>query len=149
MDTLLTKVQKFYNFNDFKIIWSAFYIPFYEIQKKLGEEEIINKISEYYKNENVEDIKKIFFVTNSPFDNDKDLVTLFNPVEIPKEFEEFKTEVEQKNKAYFISMKKQIYQDKNNDKNVKGIMYYFVLNHFYTRKQIEPILKKICFKLKK
>ena len=87
-------------------------------------------------------------MTNSPVDNDKDLLTIFNPIEIHKEFEEFKTQVEMKNIQYFISMKKQIYQDKDNNKNIKGIMYYFVVNRFYTRKQIEPILQNICNKLK-
>ena len=142
---LLTKVQKYYNFNGFKIIWSAFYISFYDIQKNIGDDEIIDNILEYYKNINVEDVKKIFFVTNSPVDKDKELITIFNPVEIPTEFEEFQNEVEKKNKNYFYSMKKIVY--KSNEK-IKGIMYYYVVNHFYTRKQIEPILQKICFKLK-
>lgn len=84
-------------------------------------------------------------MTNSPVDKDKELITIFNPVEIPTEFEEFQNEVEKKNKNYFYSMKKIVY--KSNEK-IKGIMYYYVVNHFYTRKQIEPILQKICFKLK-
>ena len=44
-------------------------------------------------------------------------------------------------------MEKKIYKDKDNNEKIKGIMYYFVVNHFYTRKQIEPILQKICYKL--
>ena len=48
LDTLFTKVQKFYNFNGIKIIWSAFYISFYEIQKKIGDEEIIKQMLKSY-----------------------------------------------------------------------------------------------------
>ena len=146
LEPLLTKVQKYYNFNGYKIIWSAFYISYYDIKEKIGEEEIINKILDYYKNKNEEEIKKIFFVTNSPVDSDKDLYTIFNPVEIPKEFDEFKNEIENINKNDFYSFEKKIFKDKN--ENIKGIMYYFVVNHIYTRKKVEPILQKICFNLK-
>ncbi len=147
IEALLTKVQKYYDFNGFKIIWSAFYISFYDIQKHFGDDEIISNILEYYKNKKNEEIKKIFFVTNSPVDKNKELVTIYNPAEVPIEFEEFKNEVEKNNKNYFYSMEKKIYKDKDNNEKIKGIMYYFVVNHFYTRKQIEPILQKICYKL--
>ena len=146
IEALLTKVQKYYDFNGFKIIWSAFYISFYDIQKHFGDDEIISNILEYYKNKKNEEIKKIFFVTNSPVDKNKELVTIYNPAEVPIEFEEFKNEVEKNNKNYFYSMEKKIYKDKDNNEKIKGIMYYFVVNHFYTRKQIEPILQKICYK---
>ena len=146
LEPLLNKVQKYYNFNGIKFIWSAFYISFYDIRNKIGDNEIIDKILEYYKDLNDNDIKKIFFVTNSPVGLNKELYTIFNPIEIPKEFDEFKNEVEKKNKNYFFSFDKKIYKD---DKKgiIKGIMYYFVIDCFYTRKQVEPIFQKICSNL--
>ena len=143
-EVLLKKVQKYYNFNGYDIIWSQFYISFYDIQKKIGDEEIIDNILKIYKNKN--EIKKIFFVTNSPIDKDKVLYTIFHPIEIPVEFTELKSEIENNNKDFFYSMEKKVYRDSND--NIKGIMYFFVVNHYYTRKQVEPILKKICSKLK-
>ena len=143
-EVLLKKVQKYYNFNGYYIIWSQFYISFYDIQKKIGDEEIIDNILKNYKNK--KEIKKIFFVTNSPIDKDKALYTIFHPIEIPVEFNELKSEIENKNKDFFYSMEKKVYRDSND--NIKGIMYFFVVNHYYTRKQVEPILQKICSKLK-
>lgn len=138
-EPLLRKVQKFYEFNTFKIIWSAFYISYYDIRDKIGEEEMLNKMLEYYKNKDEKEIKKILFVTNSPIDSNKELYTIFNPIEIQKEFDDFKDEIE--NKDNFYSMEKKFFKN-------KGIVYYFVLNHVYTRKIVEPILQKICFKIK-
>ena len=146
LEPLLNKVQKYYNFNGIKFIWSAFYISFYDIRNKIGDNEIINKILEYYKDLNDNDIKKTFFVTNSPVDLNKELYTIFNPIEIPKEFDEFKNEVEKKNKNYFYSFDKKIYKDDKKE-IIKGIMYYFVIDCFYTRKQVEPIFQKICSNL--
>ena len=148
LEPLLTKVQKYYNFNGFKFIWSAFYISYYDIQKKIGDDEIINKIIEYYKNKNIEDIKKLFFVSNSPVDKDKELYTIFNPIEIPEEFYDFKNEIEKKNKNFFYSMEEKIYQNENSNKNIKGKMLFFVVNRFFTRKQVEPILQNICSKIR-
>lgn len=137
-EPLLSKVQKYYEFNGFQIIWSAFYISYYDIRDKIGEEEMLNKILEYYKNKDENEIKKILFVTNSPIDSNKELYTIFNPIEVPKEFDDFKDEIE--NKDNFYSMEKKVFKD-------KGIVYYFTLNHVYTRKMVEPILQKICFKI--
>ena len=100
---------------------------------------MLNKILEYYKDKDENEIKKILFVTNSPIDSNKELYTIFNPIEIQKEFDDFKEEIE--NKDNFYSMEKKVFKD-------KGIVYYFVLNHVYTRKMVEPILQKICFKIK-
>jgi inorganic pyrophosphatase/exopolyphosphatase len=144
-EPLLKKVQKYYNFNGYNIIWSAFYISFFDIQKKIGDDEIIDNMLKYYKTD--EDIKKTFFVTNSTVDSNKELYTVFHPIRIPVIFDDFQAEVEKENKHYFYSLEKKTYKDK--DGNLKGIMHFYVVNYFYTRKQAEPIFEKICSKLPK
>jgi len=82
--SLLSKDQKFYKWNNkTKIIWSSLNIPYIEIKKRFGDQNMINIYLTYYEGKTIEDKSNTFYITNSPVEEKWRLFTIYNPIKLP------------------------------------------------------------------
>ena len=139
VEVLLLKDQKQFNWNGIKIIWSSLQVPYYKMQEKFGTNEIIAQIYSYYINKTKEEVLNQFFITNSNFDEKSRVFTIFNPIKISIDIEELKNSLNFTLKKGFIS----INCEDHFEENLKGIIYYIILDKSFTRKNIEPIFKEL------
>lgn len=142
LDALLIKDQKFYDWGDIKIIWSAFAVPFYKIQERYGLLELITYFYPYFTSKTQEEIKNTFYITYSDYDENHKFYTIYNPYEIPIDINLLKGELEQKLKKGEIPVGQQRIQDQ-----VVGVFYYMTLDKTCSRKVMEPILREIFTRL--
>ena len=139
VEVLLLKDQKQFNWNGIKIIWSSLQVPYYKMQEKFGTNEIIAQMYSYYINKTKEEVLNQFFITNSNFDEKSRIFTIFNPIKISIDIEELKNSLNFTLKKGFIS----INCEDHFEENLKGIIYYIILDKSFTRKNIEPIFKEL------
>ena len=139
VEVLLLKDQKQFNWNGIKIIWSSLQVPYYKMQEKFGTNEIIAQMYSYYINKTKEEVLNQFFITNSNFDEKSRVFTIFNPIKISIDIEELKNSLNFTLKKGFIS----INCEDHFEENLKGIIYYIILDKSFTRKNIEPIFKEL------
>ena len=139
VEVLLLKDQKQFNWSGIKIIWSSLQVPYYKMQDKFGINEIISQMYSYYINKTKEEVLSQFFITNSNYDGKSRVFTVFNPIKIPIDIEELKNSLSFTLKNGFIS----INCDDTFEENLKGVIYYIILDKTYTRKNIEPVFKEL------
>jgi hypothetical protein len=145
IEPLITKDQKVFNWSKKRAIWSSFPISFYDIKKRFGDKKIVSHYMDYYKGKGVDEQKDIFFITNSTLDNKQRLFTIFNPIKIPFTKEEIQKElVNHSEKDFFSADIKSII---NENEKPNGEVCHLVLAETYSRKSLEPILKKFFSKL--
>ena len=138
---LMTKDQKFYNWNNIRIIWSSFQIPFYEIKNKFGEKTILNYYMELYKRKSNEEMKNTFIITSSSLKNKQKLFTIFNPIKMPFNKDEIQYALINQLKNYFYSVAINCVIGEMGKPN--GEECHIVVSNFYSRKNFEPILRNI------
>ena len=139
VEVLLLKDQKQFNWSGIKIIWSSLQVPYYKMQDKFGINEIISQMYSYYINKTKEEILSQFFITNSNYDEKSRVFTVFNPIKIPIDIEELKNSLSFTLKNGFIS----INCDDTFEENLKGVIYYIILDKTFTRKNVEPVFKEL------
>ena len=139
VEILLLKDQKHYNWSGLKIFWSSLQVPYYKIQDKFGTNEIITQMYSYYINKTKEEVLSQFFITNSIYNEKSRVFTIFNPIRIPIDIEEFKNSLTFTLKNGFIS----INCEDHFEDNLKGVIYYIFLDKSFTRKNIEPVFKEL------
>ena len=139
VEILLLKDQKQFNWSGIKIIWSSLQVPYYKMQDKFGINEIISQMYSYYINKTKEEVLSQFFITNSNYDGKSRVFTVFNPIKIPIDIEELKNSLSFTLKNGFIS----INCDDTFEENLKGVIYYIILDKTFTRKNVEPVFKEL------
>lgn len=139
VEILLLKDQKQFNWSGIKIFWSSLQVPYYKIQEKFGTNEIIAQMYSYYINKTKEEVLSQFFITNSNYDERSRVFTIFNPINIPIDIEELKNSLSFTLKNGFIS----INYDNEFEENLKGVIYYIILDKSFTRKNVEPVFKEL------
>lgn len=139
VEVLLIKDQKQFNWSGLKIFWSSLQVPYYKMQDKFGVSEIINQMYSYYINKTKEEILSQFFITNSIYDEKSRVFTIFNPIKIPIDIEELKNSLSFTLKNGFVS----INCDDQFEENLKGVIYYIILDKTFTRKNVEPVFKEL------
>ncbi len=139
VEILLIKDQKQYNWDGIKIFWSSLQVPYYKMQEKFGTNEIMRQMYSYYINKTKEEVLSQFFITNSNYDEKSRVFTIFNPINLPIDIEELKNSLSFTLKNGFIS----INCDDQFEDNLKGVIYYIILDKSFTRKNIEPIFKEL------
>lgn len=139
VEVLLLKDQKQFNWSGLKIFWSSLQVPFYKIKDKFGIDEIISQMYSYYINKTKEEVLSQFFITNSNYDEKSRVFTIFNPIKIPIDIEELKKSLSFTLKNGFIS----INCEDQFEENLKGVIYYLILDKSFTRKNIEPVFKEL------
>ena len=139
VEVLLLKDQKQFNWRGIKIFWSSLQVPYYKMKEKYGINEIINQMYSYYINKTKEEVLSQFFITNSNFDEKSRVFTIFNPIKISIDIEELKNSLTFTLKKGFIS----INCEDHFEENLKGVIYYIILDKSFTRKNIEPIFKEL------
>ena len=139
VEVLLLKDQKQFNWSGLKIFWSSLQVPFYKIKDKFGIDEIISQMYSYYINKTKEEVLSQFFITNSNYDEKSRVFTIFNPIKIPIDIEELKKSMSFTLKNGFIS----INCEDQFEENLKGVIYYLILDKSFTRKNIEPVFKEL------
>jgi len=143
VEILLIKDQKQYNWNGIKIFWSSLQVPYYKMQEKFGTNEIMRQMYSYYINKTKEEVLSQFFITNSNYDEKSRVFTIFNPINLPIDIEELKNSLSFTLKNGFIS----INCDDQFEDNLKGVIYYIILDKSFTRKNIEPVFKELFISL--
>ena len=139
VEVLLLKDQKQFNWSGIKIIWSSLQVPYYKMQDKFGINEIISQMYSYYINKTKEEVLSQFFITNSNYDEKSRVFTVFNPIKIPIDIAELKNSLSFTLKNGFIS----INCDDTFEENLKGVIYYIILDKTFTRKNVEPVFKEL------
>ena len=139
VEILLLKDQKQYNWSGLKIFWSSLQVSYYKIQDKFGTNEIISQMYSYYINKTKEEVLSQFFITNSLYNEKSRVFTIFNPIRIPIDIEELKNSLAFTLKNGFIS----INCEDQFEENLKGVIYYIILDKSFTRKNIEPVFKEL------
>lgn len=139
VEVILLKDQKQYNWSGINIIWSSLQVPYYKMQEKFGNNEIITQMYSYYINKTKEEVLSQFFITNSSYDEKNRVFTIFNPINIPIDIEELKNSLSFTLKNGFVS----INCDNEFQENLKGVIYYIILDKTFTRKNIEPVFKEL------
>ena len=139
VEILLLKDQKQYNWSGLKIFWSSLQVSYYKIQDKFGTNEIISQMYSYYINKTKEEVLSQFFITNSIYNEKSRVFTIFNPIRIPIDFEELKNSLTFTLKNGFIS----INCEDQFEENLKGVIYYIILDKSFTRKNVEPVFKEL------
>ena len=139
VEILLIKDQKQYNWHGIKIFWSSLQVPYYKMQEKFGTNEIMRQMYSYYINKTKEEVLSQFFITNSNYDEKSRVFTIFNPINLPIDIEELKNSLSFTLKNGFIS----INCDDHFEDNLKGVIYYIILDKTFTRKNVEPIFKEL------
>lgn len=144
-EPLLSKDQKFFNWDKRKAVWSSLPISFNEIKKKFGDKKIVNHYMDYYKGKTKEEQKNTFFITNSSLGNKKKLFTIFNPFKIPFKKNEIENELVKNSDKEFYSVDINNIGDENEEN--KGEVCHIVVGDTYSRKSFEPVLKSFFSKL--
>jgi inorganic pyrophosphatase/exopolyphosphatase len=139
IEVLLLKDQKHFNWSGINIIWSSLQVPYYKIQEKFGINEIITQMYSYYLNKTKEEVLSQFFITNSNYNEKSRVFTIFNPINIPIDIEELKNSLSFTLKNGFVS----INYDNEFQENLKGVIYYIILDKTFTRKNVEPVFKEL------
>ena len=139
VEVILLKDQKQFNWSGLKIFWSSLQVPYYKMQDKFGNNEIIRQMYSYYINKTKEEVLSQFFITNSIYDEKSRVFTIFNPIKIPIDIEELKNSLSFTLKNGFIS----INCDDEFEENLKGVIYYIILDKTFTRKNVEPVFKEL------
>ena len=139
VEVILLKDQKQFNWSGLKIFWSSLQVPYYKMQDKFGNNEIIRQMYSYYINKTKEEVLSQFFITNSIYDEKSRVFTIFNPIKIPIDIEELKNSLSFTLKHGFIS----INCDDQFEENLKGVIYYIILDQTFTRKNVEPVFKEL------
>ena len=139
VEILLLKDQKQYNWSGLKIFWSSLQVSYYKIQDKFGINEIISQMYSYYINKTKEEVLSQFFITNSIYNEKSRVFTIFNPIRIPIDIEELKNSLTFTLKNGFIS----INCEDQFEENLKGVIYYIILDKSFTRKNVEPVFKEL------
>ncbi len=139
VEVLLLKDQKQFNWSGLKIYWSSLQVPYYKMQEKFGTNEIISQMYSYYINKTKEEVLSQFFITNSIYDEKSRVFTIFNPIKIPIDIEELKNSLSFTLKNGFVS----INCDDQFEENLKGVIFYIILDKTFTRKNIEPVFKEL------
>ena len=139
VEVLLLKDQKHFNWSGINIFWSSLQVPYYKMQEKFGTNEIIAQMYSYYINKTKEEVLSQFFITNSNYDEKSRVFTIFNPINIPIDIEELKNSLSFTLKNGFIS----INCDNNFEENLKGVIFYIILDKSFTRKNVEPVFKEL------
>ena len=139
---LIFKDQKKFVWKQNQAFWSSFQIDFNDIEKKFGEDGLLEILHTFYENKPKEKGENIFFITGSSLHGKRKLFTLFNPYKFPFGEDYLKSELEKKvEKDHFYSLsKKNIYNDKI---KFGGLMYFIQVDKNYSRKIMEPILNHI------
>ena len=109
------------------------------MKEKVGNNEIITQMYSYYINKTKEEVLSQFFITNSTYDEKNRVFTIFNPINIPIDIEELKNSLSFTLKNGFVS----INCDNEFQENLKGVIYYIILDKTFTRKNIEPVFKEL------
>jgi hypothetical protein len=103
---------------------------------------MINIYLTYYDGKTIGDKSNTFYITNSPFREKRRLFTIYNPTKLPFNKEQIRTELIKHTEKDFYSV--DIHEIFDYDNNIaKGEMCHIVLDHIYSRKSFEPILKLI------
>ena len=101
---------------------------------------------DYYHGKNNDEQKNTFVITNSSLGNKQKLFTIFNPVKMPFNKDEIKSELTKNSDKDFYSV------DINNivdeEQNQKGEVCHIVLGDTYSRKSFEPVLKSFFSNIK-
>ena len=139
VEVLLLKDQKQFNWSGLKIYWSSLQVPYYKMQEKFGTNEIISQMYSYYINKTKEEVLSQFFITNSIYDEKSRVFTIFNPIKIPIDIEELKNSLSFTLKNGFAS----INCDDQFEENLKGVIFYIILDKTFTRKNVEPVFKEL------
>ena len=139
VEVLLLKDQKQFNWSGIKIFWSSLQVPYYKMQEKFGINEIISQMYSYYINKTKEEVLSQFFITNSIYDEKSRVFTIFNPIKIPIDIEELKNSLSFTLKNGFVS----INCDDEFEDNLKGVIFYIILDKTFTRKNVEPVFKEL------
>ena len=139
VEVLLLKDQKQFNWSGIKIFWSSLQVPYYKMQEKFGINEIISQMYSYYINKTKEEVLSQFFITNSIYDEKSRVFTIFNPIKIPIDIEELKNSLSFTLKNGFVS----INCDDEFEENLKGVIFYIILDKTFTRKNVEPVFKEL------
>lgn len=145
IEPLIEKDQKVFNWSKKRAIWSSFPVSFYDIKKRFGDKKIVSHYMDYYKGKAADEQKDLFFITNSSLDNKQRLFTIFNPIKIPFTKEEIQNELVNNSEKDFFSADIRSIVDENEKPN--GEVCHLVLAETYSRKSLEPILKKFFSKL--
>ena len=139
---LLSKDQKYFYWNNRqKAVWSSLHIPYEEIRKRFGDKSVINHYLDFYKwkANSYEERKNTYFITNSPLGDKQRLFTIFNPIKFPLNKEYIRNELMKHSAKYFYSVDvNQVFGENNMP---AGEICYIVVDHIYSRKSFEPILK--------
>ena len=139
VEVLLLKDQKQFNWSGIKIFWSSLQVPYYKMQEKFGINEIISQMYSYYINKTKEEVLSQFFITNSIYNEKSRVFTIFNPIKIPIDIEELKNSLSFTLKNGFVS----INCDDEFEDNLKGVIFYIILDKTFTRKNVEPVFKEL------
>ena len=139
VEVLLLKDQKQFNWSGIKIFWSSLQVPYYKMQEKFGTNEIISQMYSYYINKTKEEVLSQFFITNSIYNEKSRVFTIFNPIKIPIDIEELKNSLSFTLKNGFVS----INCDDEFEDNLKGVIFYIILDKTFTRKNVEPVFKEL------
>ena len=96
----------------------------------------------YYDGKTIENKTNTFYITNSPMGEKRRVFTIYNPIKLPFNKEQIRTELIKYTRKDFYSV--DIHEIFDYDNNIiKGEMCHIVLDHTYSRKSFEPILKLI------
>ena len=145
-EPLVRKDQKFFNWKEKKAVWSSLPVSFNEIKKRFGEKKIINHYMDYYHGKNNDEQKNTFVITNSSLGNKQKLFTIFNPVKMPFNKDEIKSELTKNSDKDFYSV--DINNIVDDEQNPKGEVCHIVLADTYSRKSFEPVLKSFFSNIK-